>query len=262
MEYSTLLFDVQEGVAQITLNRPEALNSINLDMARDLMYAVLRCDEDPMIRAVVINGAGSFFCAGGDLKTFAAQREHLPFYIKEVTTYLHAAVSRLMRMDPPVIAAVHGYAVGAGMSLAIACDIVVAAETTQFMVAYTRIGLTPDGSATYFLPRMVGLKRALELTLTNRLFSAQEALEWGMVTRVVPDKDLLVEARAVATQLAAGPTRAYGISKRLLHSGWVGTLETQMEHESQSIAKSARTEDAHEGITAFLEKRSPKFKGE
>jgi 2-(1,2-epoxy-1,2-dihydrophenyl)acetyl-CoA isomerase len=262
MEYSTLLFDVQEGVAQITLNRPEALNSINLDMARDLMYAVLRCDEDPMIRAVVINGAGSLFCAGGDLKTFAAQREHLPFYIKEVTTYLHAAVSRLMRMDPPVIAAVHGYAVGAGMSLAIACDIVVAAETTQFMVAYTRIGLTPDGSATYFLPRMIGLKRALELTLTNRLFSAQEALEWGMVTRLVPDKDLLVEARAIAGQLAAGPTRAYGISKRLLHNGWVGTLETQMEHESQSIAKSARTEDAHEGITAFLEKRSPKFKGE
>jgi 2-(1,2-epoxy-1,2-dihydrophenyl)acetyl-CoA isomerase len=262
MEYSTLLFDVQEGVAQITLNRPEALNSINLEMARDLMYAVLHCDEDHRVRAVVINGAGSLFCGGGDLKTFAAQREHLPHYIKEVTTYLHAAVSRLMRMDPPVVAAVHGYALGAGMSLATACDIVVAAETSRFMVAYTRIGLTPDGSASYFLPRMVGLKRALELTLTNRMFSAQEALEWGIVSRVVSDKDLLTEARAVAAQLAAGPTRAYGASKRLLHSGWTETLETQMEHESQSIANSARTHDAHEGITAFLEKRSPKFKGQ
>jgi 2-(1,2-epoxy-1,2-dihydrophenyl)acetyl-CoA isomerase len=262
MGYSTLLFDVQEGVAQITLNRPEALNSINLDMARDLMYAVLRCDEDPRIRAVMLNGAGNLFCAGGDLKTFAAQKKHLPYYVKEVTTYLHAAMSRLTRMDPPVVGAVHGAVAGAGMSIAIACDILVAAQTTRFMVAYTRVGLTPDGSSTYFLPRIVGLKRAQELTLTNRMFSAQEALEWGIVTRVVPDKELLVEARAIAARLAAGPTRAYGISKRLLHSGWTETLETQMEHESQSIANSARTEDAHEGITAFLEKRPPKFKGQ
>jgi 2-(1,2-epoxy-1,2-dihydrophenyl)acetyl-CoA isomerase len=262
MEYSTLLFDVQEGVAQITLNRPEALNSINLEIARDLMDAVLRCDEDPNIRAVMISGAGKIFCGGGDLKDFHSRGKNLPLYIKEVTTYLHAAVSRLTRMDPPVVAAVHGYAAGAGMSLATACDMVVAAETTRFRVAYTRIGLTPDGSASYFLPRMVGLKRAVELTLTNRTFSAQEALEWGMVTRVVSDKDLLAEARAVAAQLAAGPTRAYGASKRLLYSGWTETLETQMEHESQSIANSARTQDAHEGITAFLEKRSPKFKGQ
>jgi 2-(1,2-epoxy-1,2-dihydrophenyl)acetyl-CoA isomerase len=262
MQYSTILFDVQEGVAQITLNRPEALNSINLEIAKDLMHAVLRCDEDPAIRAVVINGAGSLFSAGGDLKTFSAQKKNLPHYVKEASTYLHAAISRLTRMDPPVIAAVHGYAMGAGMSLAIACDIVIAAETTRFMLAYTRVGLTPDGSATYFLPRTVGLKRALELTLTNRMFSAREALELGMITRVVPEKELLLEARAIATQLAAGPTRTYGASKRLLYNGWTETLETQMEQESQSIANIARTEDVHEGINAFLEKRAPKFKGE
>jgi 2-(1,2-epoxy-1,2-dihydrophenyl)acetyl-CoA isomerase len=147
------------------------------------------------------------------------------------------------------------------MSIAIACDIVVAAEATRFMVAYTRAGLTPDGSATYFLPRIVGLKRALELTLTNRMLSAQEALQWGLVTRVVPENELLAQARAIAAQLAAGPTRAYGVSKRLLHGGWTHTLETQMENESQEIANSARTADAREGITAFLEKRTPKYKG-
>jgi 2-(1,2-epoxy-1,2-dihydrophenyl)acetyl-CoA isomerase len=165
-------------------------------------------------------------------------------------------------MDAPVVAAVHGAVAGAGMSIAIACDIVIAAETTRFMVAYTRAGLTPDGSATYFLPRIVGLKRALELTLTNRMFSAQEALQWGLITRVVPENELLAEARATAVQLASGPTRAYGVSKRLLHGGWTETLETQMENESQAIANSARTADAREGITAFLEKRTPKYKGQ
>jgi 2-(1,2-epoxy-1,2-dihydrophenyl)acetyl-CoA isomerase len=262
MEYTTLLFDVRDNVAHITLNRPDAANSINLEMGKDLMHAALRCDEDPEIRAVLISGAGKIFSGGGDLKAFTAKGDQLPYHIKEITTYLHAAMSRLTRMDAPVVSAVHGAVAGAGMSIAIACDIVVAAETTRFMVAYTRAGLVPDGSSTYFLPRIVGLKRALELTLTNRMFSAQEALQWGLVTRVVPDNELIEKARAIAVQLAAGPTRAYGISKRLLHSGWTETLETQMENESQAIANSARTADAREGITAFLEKRPPKYKGQ
>jgi 2-(1,2-epoxy-1,2-dihydrophenyl)acetyl-CoA isomerase len=261
MEYKTLLFDVRENMAHITLNRPNAANSINEEMGKDLMHAALRCDEDPDIRAVLISGAGKIFSGGGDLKAFSAQGDQLPYHVKEITTYLHAAMSRLTRMDAPVVAAVHGAVAGAGMSIAIACDIVVAAETTRFTVAYTRAGLVPDGSSTYFLPRIVGLRRALELTLTNRMFSAQEALQWGLVTRVVPDKELLAQARAIAFQLANGPTRAYGISKRLLHSGWSETLETQMENESQAIAHSARTQDAREGITAFLEKRPPKYKG-
>jgi len=261
MEFKTLLFDIRDNVAHITLNRPNEANSINEEMGKDLMHAALRCDEDPEIRAVLISGAGKIFSGGGDLKAFLSKGDQLPYHVKEITTYLHAAMSRLTRMDAPVVAAVHGAVAGAGMSIAIACDIVVAAETTRFMVAYTRAGLTPDGSATYFLPRIVGLKRALELTLTNRMFSAQEALQWGLVTRVVPDNELLAQARAIAVQLAAGPTRAYGVSKRLLHSGWAETLETQMENESQAIANSARTTDAREGITAFLEKRPPKYKG-
>ena len=262
MEFTTLLFDVRDHVAHITLNRPDAANSINEEMGKDLMHAALSCDEDPEIRAVLISGAGKIFSGGGDLKAFSAKGDQLPYHVKEITTYLHAAMSRFTRMDAPVVAAVHGAVAGAGMSIAIACDIVIAAETTRFMVAYTRAGLVPDGSSTYFLPRIVGLKRALELTLTNRMFSAQEALQWGLVTRVVPDNELLAQAKALAIQLASGPTRAYGLSKRLLHSGWTETLETQMENESQAIANSARTRDAREGITAFLEKRPPKYKGQ
>ena len=261
MEFKTLLFEVQNHVAHITLNRPDAANSIDEEMGKDLMRAALRCDEDPEIRSVLLSAAGKIFSGGGDLKAFLAKGDQLPYYVKEVTTYLHSAMSRLTRMDAPVVAAVHGAVAGAGMSIAIACDIVVAAETTRFMVAYTRAGLVPDGSSTYFLPRLVGLKRALELTLTNRMFSAQEALQWGLITRVVPDNELLAQAKALALQLASGPTRAYGISKRLLHSGWVETLETQMESESRAIADSARTADAREGISAFLAKRPPKYQG-
>lgn len=262
MPYNTILFDVRDGIAHITLNRPEAANSINLNLAKDLMHAILRCDEDPGIRAVLISGSGSLFCGGGDLKDFKARGKELPYYVKEVTTYLHSAISRMIRMAPPVISAIHGAAAGAGMSLAIACDYVFAAETARLMVAYTRAGLTPDGSMSYFLPRIVGLKRALELTLTNRMLTAREAMEWGMVNRVVPDGELITQAKALATQLATGPTRAFGVAKRLLHSGWTETLETQMEHESQAIADSARTSDAQEGISAFIEKREPKYKGE
>lgn len=259
--YSMLLFEVRDNVARITLNRPEAANSLNLALARDLMHAALQCDEDPAIRAVVITGAGRVFCAGGDLKSFVEQGDNLPYYMKEVTTYFHAAISRLTRMDAPVVAAVNGAAAGAGMSLTCACDLVVAGESARFTMAYTRAGLTPDGSSTYFLPRIVGLKRALDLTLTNRVLTAAEALEWGIVSRVVPDADLLAEAGALAAQLASGATKALGTAKRLLHSGWVETLETQMEHETRAIAGMARTADGKEGIDAFLTKRAASFIG-
>ena len=261
MEYTTILFDVRNGVARITLNRPQVANSLNLNMARDLMYAALHCREDSTIRAVVITGMKSTFCAGGDLKDFISQGEQLPYYLQEMTTHFHAALSRLTRMNQPVVAAVNGVAAGAGMSLACACDFVLAAESARFTMAYAQAGVTPDGASTYFLPRIVGFKRALELTLTNRILSAQEAFDWGIVTRVVPDTELLVQADALAGQFAAGATKALGASKRLLHSGWTGTLETQMEQESLTIAEMARTSDAHEGITAFVEKRIPKFKG-
>lgn len=261
MPFETIDLTVRDNVAYLTFNRPEAANSIDVDFARDLMYAALQCDEDPAVRAVVLSGAGRMFCGGGDLKTFATKGADLPHYLKEVTTYLHAAVSRLTRMDAPVIAAVHGSAAGAGMSLACAADIVLAAEGAKFTMAYTRAGLTPDGSSTYFLSRIVGLRRALELTLTNRVLSAAEAVALGIATRVVPETQLRDAARTLATSFAAGPTQAFGASKRLLHAGWTGTLETQMELETRAIADVARGPDAHEGIAAFVEKRQAKFIG-
>jgi 2-(1,2-epoxy-1,2-dihydrophenyl)acetyl-CoA isomerase len=259
---TSLSFDVRDLVAHLTLNRPEAANTLNIELAENLMRAAIRCDEDPEIRAVMITAKGKVFSAGGDLKAFAAHGERMPSYMKELTTYFHAAVSRLTRMDPPVIAAVNGTVAGAGMSLVCACDIVLAAESARFTMAYTRSGLSPDGSSTYFLPRLVGLKRALELTLTNRVLSAWEALELGIVTRVVPDAELYGEAEQLSVRLATGATKAIGAAKRLLHSGWSETLETQMEYEARAIADIAQTADGQEGINAFLSKRPPVFKGE
>jgi 2-(1,2-epoxy-1,2-dihydrophenyl)acetyl-CoA isomerase len=261
MQFKTLLFDVRDSVAHITLNRPEAANTINIKLARELMYAAMQCDEDPLIRAVLITGAGPMFCGGGDLKEFADQGENLPRHLKDITTYLHVAMSYLVRMDPPGVAAVHGSAAGAGLSIACACDFVLAAESARFTMAYTRAGLTPDGGSTYTLPRLVGLKRALELALTNRLLSANEALDWGIVSRVVPEKDLITEARALAGQLAAGPTKTFGATKRLFQSSLTESFEAQMKNESRSIAEMVRTEDGHEGISAFFGKRAPNFKG-
>ncbi len=261
MTYTALQFEKKDHIAVMTLNRPDSANALNIDLARDLMLAALECDEDADIRAAVMAGNGRMFCAGGDLKSFAAQGDRLSAHMKEVTTYLHGAVSRFARMDAPLIGAVNGTAAGAGMSLVCSCDIVFAGESAKFTMAYTRAGLTPDGSSTYFLPRIVGMKRAFELAVTNRLLSAQEAEAWGIVNRVVPDADLLAEAEKLATELASGATGAFGGAKRLLHSGWTETLETQMENETQSIAARSRTDDGKEGIAAFLEKRAPRFNG-
>ena len=262
MKFKMLLFDIQDNVAHITLNRPEATNAITTELAWEFMHAVMRCDEDPLIRAVLITGAGPMFCSGGDLKSFSIQGENMSFYLKQVTAYFHVAVSYLVRMDAPAVAAVHGSAAGIGMSLTCACDIVLAAESARFTMAYTKVGLTPDGGSTYTLSRLVGIKRALELALTNRVLSAKEALDWCIVTRVVPDQDLIPEAKAFARRLAAGPTKAFGEVKRLLQSGLTESLEAQMKHESRSIAEMTRTPDGREGIDAFLEKRMPKFTGQ
>jgi 2-(1,2-epoxy-1,2-dihydrophenyl)acetyl-CoA isomerase len=262
MDYSTILFEVRDGVAHITLNRPDAANSVNAQMAHDLVGAAIRCGQDPSVRAVLLSGNGRMFCSGGDLKSFAAQGDGLPPHIREMTIQLHAAVSMLARMETPVIAAVHGSAAGAGLPLACAADIVLAAESTRFTMAYTRVGLSPDGGSTFFLPRLVGQRRALELALMNRILSAQEALDWGIVTRVVPDEELMDQAGSLAAQLAAGPTKAFAAAKRLILGGWTETLESQLEQESQAITAMAATADAAEGIAAFLEKRQAGFKGE
>lgn len=261
MEYQHLILERRDQVATITLNRPEAFNALNLALGRELFRAVLEVDDDPEVRAVVITGAGRAFCAGGDVKDFAAHLDRIGALVKELTTYLHGAVSRLCRSDKPVIMAVNGVAAGGGLSFALSGDLVVAAESARFTMAYSRIAASPDGSSSYFLPRLVGLRRALELYFTNRELSAREALEWGLVTRVVPDPELLAAAHALARDLAQGPTRAFGAAKRLFHQAtWEG-LETQMELEAQAIAACGRTEDFRVGVTAFARKEAPVFRG-
>ncbi|HWG39452.1 MAG TPA: enoyl-CoA hydratase-related protein [Candidatus Acidoferrales bacterium] len=256
----SVLFEVRDHVAHVTLNRPQANNSLDLEMAKHLMAVALRCESDHDARAVLLKGAGKSFCAGGDVKAFVAQKE-LPAYLREITSYLHRAISCFTRLDAPVIAAVHGPAAGGGFSLAISCDLVIAAESATFLMAYSKIGMAPDGGSTYFLPRLVGLKRAMELALTNRALSAREACEWGLVTDVVAQENLASRAEELAQSLAQGPTGAFGSAKRLLHGGWNQALETQMELESRAIAEAGGTADGQEGIRAFVEKRKALFGG-
>ncbi|MCP4607766.1 MAG: enoyl-CoA hydratase [Planctomycetes bacterium] len=261
MSDSSVLLGIQDRVATITLNRPEASNALNLSMAVQLSDAVGYCKDDSSVRAVLLKANGEAFCAGGDIKVFAQQGDKLPEYLKETTTYLHSVISAFAHWDVPVIAMVNGVAAGAGMSLALAADLTIASESARFTMAYTRIGLTPDGSASYYLARLVGFKRALELVVTNRVLSAREALAWGIITRVVEDDDLDTEAMNLALELASGATKAFGASKRLLHEGWNQTLERQLEEESRIISEMSGTYDAKEAITAFIEKRKPNLQG-
>lgn len=257
-----VLFDVVDGVGAITLNRPDKANAMDLEVMETLMRLAITCDEDKEIRAVVITGAGRFFSAGGDMASFQDAGDNAGALVKEMTTHYHAAISRFSRMDAPIIAAVNGMAAGAGFSLAAACDLSIAAESAVFLSAYTAGARSPDGSSTYFVPRLIGTRRAMELMLTNRRLTAQEALEWGLVNRVVADEDLPGETMALARELADGPTLAYGQVKALLHRSLSGTLETQMELEARGIAAMSHTADAKEGAIAFLEKRAPKYEGQ
>jgi 2-(1,2-epoxy-1,2-dihydrophenyl)acetyl-CoA isomerase len=262
-EYANLVLEIRNHVGHLTFNRPQAANGIDLALARDFSDAIRRCQEDPSLRALLLSGNGKMFCAGGDLKAFAAQpASDLPSYLREVTHFLHGAISTFAHMSSPVIAAVHGSAAGAGFSLACACDFVFAAESAKFTLAYSRAGLTPDGSATYFLPRIVGFRRALELAIINPVLTAEEAHSLAIVTRVVPDSQLLDQTRAFAEQLAAGPTLAFGGVKRLLLESVANKLETQMALETDWITQMARTRDGREGIEAFVGKRTPQFKAE
>lgn len=260
MAYETLRFAVEEGIATITLHREDSpANALNARMAEELFDVSVRCGGED-VRAVIFTAEGRMFCGGGDL----AEMDAVPdahAHLSRMATVLHAAVSRLTHNDAPVVTAVNGTAGGGGFSMALAGDVVLAAEGAKFVSAYTASGLTPDGSSTYFLAKHVGLLRAKELMLTNRVLTAQEACDWGLVTRVAPAEDLAAEARKVAEGFAAGPTKAYGNTKRLLETAFREGLEAQLDRETRSIAEMMRTHDGPEGINAFLNKRAPEFQG-
>ena len=262
MSYQSLDVDIREGIAWITINRPASYNAINLQAVKELFDIANRCGSDPAIRCAVLTGAGDkAFCAGGDVLSFHARRDDIGVFLKEMTAYLHMAASRFAWMQAPLIAAVNGVAAGAGLSLAAFCDLAIAAEHATFTSAYTHIGLTPDGSSSYFLTRILGTRRTAELYLTNRVLSAEEALDWGLVNRVVPAADLTDEVGKLARQLADGPTRAHGGIKKLLQTAPHDSLESQMERETRIIHEMAISRDGREGVAAFVDKRKPTFKG-
>jgi 2-(1,2-epoxy-1,2-dihydrophenyl)acetyl-CoA isomerase len=261
MVFENLTFDVKDGLARLTFNRPHAANSFNLGMIREFLEAATICSKDSKLRAVLLAGSGRFFSAGGDLKSFATAGDQVSESVAEVAGMLHAAISKFARMNAPIVAAVNGAAAGAGMSVVCMADIALAAESATFTMAYTAAGLAPDGSSTYFLPRIVGLRRARELMLTNRRLSAAEAHAWGIVERVVPDDDLMAEAEKLARTLASGPTLAFGEVKKLLLASQTAQLEDQLDAETRAIASMAVTSDGREGVAAFREKRRPNFKG-
>ncbi len=256
-EYQTIKFEQSGPIARITLNRPDAANGMNDTMTRELADAAKQCDE-PATKVVVITGSGRFFCAGGDLKSFAAAQTRGPF-IKGVADDLHRAISTFARMNAVVITSVNGVAAGAGFSLAVTGDLVLAAQSASFTMAYTRAGLSPDGSSSYYLPRLVGITRTKELMLTNRTLSSADAAQWGLVTEVVADADLAARTDELATQMAATAAGSNGGVKALMLSTFANGLEEQMELEGRLIKQLADSADGREGIDAFLAKRKAEF---
>ena len=257
--YATIKFARSGQIAVITLNRPEAANGLNLPMATELAAAAYECDNDASVKAVLITAEGKFFCAGGDIKSMTGEHEKPAAAIKRMADELHRAISTFQRMQAPVVVAVNGICAGAGFSLAVSGDLVIAAESAKFTMAYTSIGLSPDGSSSYFLPRIIGLRKTQELMYTNRTLNSSEAQAWGLVTRVCPDAILMADALQVTNTIASGNLQAHAAIKDLLANSFTNTLETQMEIEGRYIAACAGSVNGQEGIRSFIEKRKPKF---
>ena len=256
-EYQAISYEQSGAIARITLNRPDAANGMNATMTRELAEATRRCDT-AATKVVVLTGSGRFFCAGGDLKSLAAAPGR-GRYLKAVADDLHRAMSTFARMDAVLITAVNGVAAGAGFSLAVAGDLVLAGKSASFTMAYTKVGLSPDGGASYYLPRLIGLRRTQELMFTNRTLSAAEACRWGLLTEVVADDELARRADQLAGQLADGAGKSHAAVKRLLLGALGNPLEQQLEVEGRLIAANADSADGHEGVDAFLAKRKPDF---
>ena len=260
-----ITMDIEGGVASIVMNRPEARNALSEELRAGLAEFMEQCEMDEAIRCVVLRGAGGHFMGGGDVKGFKERENMAPAKRKAMVVRLlhtlHYAIHRMRGMPKPVICAVEGAAAGAGVSLAVAGDLTIAAESAFFTLAYARIGLNPDASSTYFLPRMIGLKRTFEMMYSADRYTAEEAREMGLVTRVVPDDEFDNYVAELAARLADGPTYAYGRGKALLNASFENSMESQLELESYAIGDCMMTDDHIEGITAFVEKRAPIFKG-
>jgi 2-(1,2-epoxy-1,2-dihydrophenyl)acetyl-CoA isomerase len=260
--YNFIIVDIEAGVMRITLNRPDVLNSFNLQMAQELHQALDVARAEKAVRAVLLTGSGRGFCAGQDLSAVrleGAGKLDLGIIVRQ--TY-NPVITAIRKLDMPVICAVNGVAAGAGANLAIACDIVIAAENASFIQSFTKIGLVPDTAGTFFLPRSIGLPMATALMMTGDKLTATRAAELGMIYKVVPQDQLADEAMKLAQSLAQMPTKALALTKRALNSSFANNLDAQLELEEQLQRDAGRTHDFMEGVAAFKGKRPPVFKGE
>lgn len=262
MDYRFIRYEVTAGVATLTLNRPDVLNSFHQPMADETIHALQQAAQDPAVRAIVLTGAGRAFCAGQDLQAVLPREGEPAPDLGEIVRSQYNPIIRLIRhTEKPFVAAVNGAAAGAGANIALACDFVVAAENAAFIQAFSRIGLIPDSGGTFLLPRLVGLARATALMMLGEKLSATEAHAMGLIYQVCPADRLMDEATALARRLATMPTRALGMIKRALNHAFTHNLDAQLELEAQLQAEAGRTHDYQEGVAAFLEKRKPNFQG-
>ncbi|MEO8559869.1 MAG: enoyl-CoA hydratase-related protein [Rhodospirillales bacterium] len=256
------LLSLDGGVARLTLNRPEASNGMNIELLEAFNAAILMCHGKPEVRVLLISGAGPNFCAGGDVRVFAAQGTELPRYVSKATALLQRAVLGLIRLDAPVIAAVHGFAAGGGgFGLVCAADMVVAAQSAKFLSGATRVAMAPDAGASVTLARLVGHRKAMEILLTSPTIGAEEARDLGIVNRVVPDGELPAASLALARELAAMAPKALAATKRLVWNGVASSVEACLPEEARTVTELSGTADAREGLAAVIERRAPKFTG-
>ncbi len=251
---------IENKVATLTLNRPEVFNSFNREMALSLQKELDNCEKNPEVRAIVIIGSGKAFCAGQDLKEVTSP-ELNPGFKKILEEHYNPIITRIRKIEKPVIAAVNGVAAGAGANIALACDIVIASENASFIQAFSKIGLIPDSAGTFFLPRLIGFQKASALMMLGDKVSATEAEKLGMIYKVFPSETFLEEVNNIAVNLANMPTKALGLTKRLLNESLYNSLEEQLNLESKLQIESAQSEDYAEGVDAFVNKRKPNFKG-
>lgn len=257
-----VLLDITDGIARIRLNRPEASNAVDADLLRELHGAVLRVHADPTVRVAVLSGEGRNFCAGGDVKTFLGKGEELPDYLREATAWLQLATAALIQLKAPVIAQVQGFAAGgAGFGFVCAADLVVAAEGSRFFSGAVRVGMAPDGGTTVTLARIVGLRRALDILLTNPTLSATEARDLGIVSRVVPDDELASAVDALAADLAAQPPLGLAATKRLVWDGLGSAVAERMPEEARVVSELSGTADSLEALAAVVERRPGVYEG-
>jgi 2-(1,2-epoxy-1,2-dihydrophenyl)acetyl-CoA isomerase len=262
MAYTHIIFETEQGVARITLNRPEVLNSFNRAMAHELSEALAVVAGEPSLRAVLLTGAGRGFCAGQDLAEASPRPDgSLPDLGDFVREGYNPIVRAIRSLEKPVVCAVNGVAAGAGANLALACDIVLASSEASFIQSFAKIGVIPDSGGTFILPRIVGLQRASALTMLAEKVSAEQALAWGMIYRVVEAPGLMEAAWNTASYLATQPTRGLGLTKRALNRSLGVDLDRQLDYEEELQRQAGSTADYAEGVRAFLEKRKPRFVG-